>query len=76
MNEGDQVRYVGTLPNGPARVVEVGDGRAIIELEGTGRVECSVDDLQPWYANGGLLPPGSATVPLEDGCVIWPGQQQ
>lgn len=73
MNEGDQVRYVGTLPNGLARIVEIGDGRAIIDLEGTGRVECAVTDLQSWYAHGGDLPSGIVTVAGESGCTLaWP----
>lgn len=73
MNEGDLVRYVGTLPNGPARVVEVGDGRAIVDLEGTGRVECAVTDLKPWYAEGGFI--GVMDTPIRlrpEETVVWP----
>lgn len=47
MDEGDRVEYLGTLPNGPATVIEVGDRDVLIELAGTGRVVCGETDVVP-----------------------------
>lgn len=61
MNAGDEVRYVGTLPNGLATVIEVGD-QLVIDLHGTGHVVCGLDDVQP-LAMGDLVSDDAAEEP-------------
>lgn len=64
MNAGDRVGYVGTLPHGPATVVEVDGDRIVVNLDGIGLVAADVGDVVPEQVlpAGGL--PGDVLPPV------------